>query len=145
MVEDLWPDFPTEKETSPVDILHEQAAVLTKKTKNRVEGRVKTLAVGDRIESDFLLLVPALGHYQFRLFTLSHGAISYPAKIRGFGTKENPSLFDDDDIKDEKSLRNILRCIFGDENTKRVITSLMAHSRAPEERHVFRVPTAKEA
>jgi len=144
MVEDLWPDFPIEKETSPVDILREQAAVLTKKTKNQVEGRVVTTAAGDRIESDFLLLVPALGSYKYRLFTLSHGAISYPAEIRGFSFSPGAPV-EVEEVLNEEDLRRALKLIFNDQGTRRVITSLMAHSRAPEKQHSMRIPAAREA
>ena len=88
---DLWPDeLATAERQPPVAILRTQAALLGRKTRNLVIGRVTTPSVGQTLFSHlaptpfvyvFQLVAPALNDYTYDLFSISHGVDLYPVHL----------------------------------------------------------------
>ena len=144
--DDLWPDIQESTAELPVAILREQAAKLAPKTQGLVEARVDTRTVGEDIHHRFLLVAPALDHYTYHLFTVTHGVPRvYPAylddlddaakaalppqnvrlgKVRS-GRIEVPGYA----IRDAARLRKVLRTVLNCNRTRDIIGSLLAQSR----------------
>lgn len=124
----LWPeDIAVTDAVAPVVILKEQAALLGQQTQNLVEARVYP---GQSRYSEypfvyyFELVAPALENYRYRLFEISHGVEFYPVRI-GFEGFDGYS-----DAKSENEFMEELANIFSSERTKRIISSLIAQSKA---------------
>ena len=79
---DLWGQFEPAESSSPLTILRGQAALLGDKTKHVVEARVDATAAGGKFVHSFRLVVPALDHYQYELFRVSHAIDLYPVSAR---------------------------------------------------------------
>lgn len=126
----LWPDdIAVTGVVAPVTILKDQASVLGQRTKNLVEGRVTQSNEPfheDNFTYRFDLVAPALNNYRYRLFSISHGVEFYPLIIT------NSAAFNGDEVEvpNEEEFLNALGNIFSSEKTRRVITSLIAQSRA---------------
>lgn len=123
---DLWPNFedvPAIK--SPRAIMLEQANFLSSKTKNLVTAEIRSLNTTDgRLGYRFKIIAPLLKDYSFALFSLYHGAMYYPCDI-----KFKQLMWT---IHSEDELINKLRYIFMDEETKKVISSLLGQSKEME-------------
>ena len=143
-ITDLWPeDLQIVEPLTPVAILKQQAILLGKKTKNLVEGRVYTVTVAANegslmaltafnksIASDsahlmlvhnFDLVISTLGSYKYTLFTASHDINLYPVYVSS-----------DQKIKceNEEEFMQAIKRIFASEETRRVISSLIAQSKS---------------
>lgn len=127
----LWPeDIAVTGVVAPVTILKDQASVLGQRTKNLVEGRVKQ-GTGDplgnnKFSYDFDLVAPALNNYRYHLFSIWHGVEFYPLIISSSAAFPGVEL----EVPNEEEFLNALGSIFSSEKTRRVITSLIAQSRA---------------
>jgi len=133
----LWPeDIAVTGQVPPVAILKEQGALLGQRTQNLVVGRVSAADPdGPDSEQDFCyefeLLAPALG-YRYQLFKVQHGADFYPLGIE-WDSPDNVKLFavaGVDGIEDEEQFLKALEIIFSSERTRKIISSLIAQSRA---------------
>ena len=124
-IEDLWPaDFAPEDQTPPVTILRQQAAMLGKKTKNLVEGDVITEATeSGSFKHTFYLIAPALDDYRYCLFYIHHELVFYPLHIVDCNGSNTV-------CPDEDTFRSALRVRFAAENTLKVISTLIAQSKA---------------
>ncbi|MEK6301201.1 MAG: hypothetical protein AABO41_10805 [Acidobacteriota bacterium] len=127
----LWPeDIAVTQIVAPVAILKEQAALLGERTKNLVEGRVtqrkRDFMDFSKLTYDFDLVAPALDHYQYRLFSISHNVEFYPLTIDNSDALNDSQLH----VNDEEEFLHALGQIFSSEKTKGVIKSLVAQSRA---------------
>jgi hypothetical protein len=133
VIDDLWPaDIATAEElVAPVTILKQQASLLGQRTKNLVEAVVETEPVdyGRFMRHTFTLVVPALSFYRYKLFDVEHPATKlYPLRVDHPDTvRESWEQFD---IADEGEFKDTLRKLFADEETKRIITALIAQSTA---------------
>ena len=139
----LWPeDIAVTDRVPPVSILKEQAALLGQRTKNLVEGRVRSgssVYVGSDFNYSFELVAPALDNYRYELLRISHGVEFYPLRLFS-DPRESLSmvkqLFDPDaqstgqTIENEGQFLKALEIIFSSEQTRKVIGSLIAQSRA---------------
>lgn len=124
----LWPDdIAVTDAVAPVVILKEQASLLGQRTQNLVEARVHP-SVPRYSEYPFAyyfeLVAPALDNYRYRLFVISHGVGFYPVRIE-FEEYANPH----DAIGENEFMRE-LADIFSSERTRRIISSLIAQSKA---------------
>ncbi len=122
-VRDFWPaNLAIIDVLAPVGILREQAALLGQKTKNLVEAEVTTSTHHDgTIMLQFYLVVPAMDHYRYRLFSVNHGAELYPLDIY-FGSGPGPFS----KAANEQDFISQLKNILSSEKTKRVVGSLLA-------------------
>src|SRR4051794_34683483 len=81
-IKGLWPDDLVESpEETPEDILQVQAADLSQKTGNLIQGQVEKGSAGGWVTLDFLLVVPELNDYTYRLFKVRHKLQPYPLEI----------------------------------------------------------------
>ena len=131
---DLWPEDigPISESNGPVFILREQASLLGKKTNNLVEAEVMQLelSIWEKREFNyaFLIVAPALGNYQYELFTISHDIDSYPVTIyvgedmQAEVTEPREKLV----AKSESEFVEILKKIFSTKRTKKVIGTLLS-------------------
>jgi hypothetical protein len=111
---------------APVVILKEQASLLGQRTQNLVEARV--LPGQSRNNSGFVyyfeLVAPALDNYRYQLFEISHGVEFYPVRIEFEEFSGPRNAISESDFMQE------LGNIFSSARTKRIISSLLAQSKA---------------
>jgi hypothetical protein len=124
----LWPeDIAVTDAVAPVVILKEQASLLGQRTQNLVEARVYP-GQSHYIEYPFVyyfeLIAPALDNYRYRLFGISHGVEFYPVRM------EFEEFDGYRDAISEREFMEELAKIFSSERTKRIISSLIAQSKA---------------
>lgn len=123
--ESLWPmDLVSTIPAIPLTLVKEQAAHLGRITNNIVGAKVKTRTDD---EGDFwivfLIVAPALGSYEYKLFSLWHGADLYPIHVASTGAE----------LEDESSLRDFLRNVFASPTTVKVVQALVAQARSMSE------------
>ena len=85
--EDFWPDeIGDADDPEPVALLKEQAALLGGKTKNAVEGVVKTSTERGTAYHSLYLKADALGDYLYKLLFIAYPAIgqkdAYPVIVQ---------------------------------------------------------------
>ena len=88
--DDFWPDeFPDAADPEPVAILKEQATLLGGKTRNAVEGVVRTSTEGGTAYYSLYLKADALGDYLYKLLDIAHPVIArvgdYPITAQSSG------------------------------------------------------------
>ena len=142
----LWPeDIAVSEDVPPVSILKEQGVLLGQRTNNLVEGRVrggpseyerKYLSPPEydrtQFHYTFELVAPVLNEYRYELFGISHGVDSYPVRI-DWDSPDNLMLLKvsgEAGIEDEEQFLKALEIIFSSAKTRKVISSLIAQSRA---------------
>jgi hypothetical protein len=127
--EDLWPeDIATVEVSPPVAILREQAKHLGERTKQVLTGEVTVSPWGD---SDYMILefsiVAPNINYRYTLFRAVHRVADfYPVDFY----KGTPSGKSDYKASDEQALRNVLKHIFAEPRTKKIVSTLLAQSRS---------------
>lgn len=109
---------------TPYLILKEQADYLSQVTANRLHGIINTTNTSDnRIVIDFRILIPALDGYRFHFLTYVQPIVyMYPGILRSHLHDVNY------DVDSEAVLIDCLSNIIGSEETKNLLTSLMAQS-----------------
>jgi len=119
---DLWPDeFGKSDVTPPRAILREQAEALTKKTGGLLEGVVRTVAHPPHsFGQHFYLSVPVLDDYTYRLLMAIHSLQFYPLEVHADVLNKTFRCTSEQELKD------VLREIFNSDETKRIITALLA-------------------
>ncbi len=122
MSENLWPQIDPIKIISPKALMLEQADFLAESTRQIIKGEVLTnpTGVNDQITHDFRIVAPKLNNYKFNLFQIQHGVLLYPLTVifRNISTKADS----------EKDFQDIMKGIFNDESTKKIVTSLYSQS-----------------
>jgi hypothetical protein len=122
MTGNLWPDDIADTAfVTPVSILKEQAAALGEKTGQLVVGEVLSSSSGDTFYHRFVISAPALGNYNFELFSLQHGISFYPMQAGWRGTGYS--------FSSEQQFIDWLKMVFRDQSTKNVIQSILAQLR----------------
>lgn len=119
---DLWPDDLADTSVvAPVAILREQAALLAKKTKGLIEGRIQTntAGTGRNFLHHFFLVAPPLDNYTYHLLTVSHEMTLYPVTVMYVPTRENES------VESEDAFVALLATSFRRPETRRVIEALL--------------------
>lgn len=129
-IDNLWPDeiaFVTD-DLPPVTILKQQASLLGQKTKNIVEAEVKTTSadVEGILRHTMYLVAPALCFYRYPLIDVEHEVTSmYPVTIKMSRSDIKQKKIS---ARDEKEFKDVLKRVFADEETKKVIGALLAQS-----------------
>jgi hypothetical protein len=120
---DLWPNFEdVPKITSPRAILAEQANFLSEKTLNLLSANITTSStVEGKILNRFKIVAPLLQNYSFNLFTLSHNALYYPCELRYNGIIYT--------LSNEEDLKEKIKEIFNNDETKKIVVSLLGQSK----------------
>jgi hypothetical protein len=129
---DLWPaDIGGEDLDAPVLLLRSQAALLGPKLNNLVEAKVSTETGAPwdstkgksvpRFLHRFDLVVPTLGNYTYRLFTISHGVEQYPTRW----TLEEET----GELESREELAEWLGKTLGSERTKKILRTLYAQAK----------------
>ena len=122
MSENLWPQIDPVKIISPKALMLEQAEFLAESTCQVIKGEVVTnpTGVNDQITHDFRIVAPKLNNYKFTLFQIQHGVLLYPLNVtfRNINTKADS----------ENDFQDVMKGIFNDESTKKIVTSLYSQS-----------------
>lgn len=129
--DDLWPvDLDAADIQMPIEILRQQASFLQQRTDYSLRAEVDTQQARAVIDGEtvdalvhrFVVIAPLLGDYRFELLRVAHGLTGYPCKV---SQGKNASL----DVDDDTSFRGALQKIFGSNEVKNVVSSLLAQSR----------------
>ena len=125
-IKDLWPsEFGYEDLTPPVTILRQQATILGQKTRNLVEGDVVTSSSSAGYFAHTLYLVaPAMDGYRHCLFTVSHEVAFYPLHVVKCGASTTVLC------SNEAEYLEALQTVFAEEQTRKVVSALIAQSKA---------------
>jgi hypothetical protein len=130
--ESLWPnDLVSTIPDIPLTLIKAQAAHLGRITNNIVSAKVRSGLDGDGdFWIEFSLVAPALGNYEYKLFSLWHAAELYPIRVAS----------SDINLEDESRLRDFLRDVFASQTTVRVVQALVAQARSLSKPEVNDVP-----
>jgi hypothetical protein len=133
---DLWPDkIAVEKMITPVTILRQQASLLGKKTKNIVQGEVRSSK--DNFTSfnyAFYIVATALDNYRYKLLEISYNESLYPVEVKvesDIRSEISPKFnFTKEAVVaiSEKDFLVLLREIFNSVKVLRVISVLLSQS-----------------
>lgn len=121
MSDDLWGDLPEADQTKkPADILREQAALLSQKTKNVVEGLVNQYQPDATVVGyDFYIRCPIMDNYSYHVLRLQHRILEiFPFTVTDAANNKNYHA------GNEGEYRNILLKIFGSDTVRKVIAAL---------------------
>jgi len=123
----LWPDdIAVSSVVPPVAILREQATALANKTRGLIQGEVRQLVPSPDIRAAapfnyaFRIVAPALGNYRYDLLSVYHDHHLYPLKVTYHPTGQ------DYQAESEDGFLDALRACFSTEETKRIISALLA-------------------
>ncbi len=125
-IQDLWPDDVVVADVlSPLTIMRHQAGQLRARTKNLLEGEVKTSAAGNGKQHEFYVVAPALNRYRYLLFKVEHAdEMVYPAKIIADCLVDPYEGFPS--APGQQEFVALLKDVMSDSSTKTVIHSLIA-------------------
>jgi hypothetical protein len=140
-MDDLWPDNldKVEAANAPVIILREQAALLSRKMKNVIEGQVSrgttdsVSLASDEFVYNFYITCTSLS-YRYQPFYLAHNVDMYPSYLhmdRDIVAELNPQRMagaigpDFLTAGSEDELKEVLRKIFASQKVKKVIQALL--------------------
>lgn len=132
--DNLWPeDFGILKETvPPITILNQQAAFLGQMTKNILEGEVETNTKDYErfLHHTLYIVAPVLNFYRYPLLDVEHSATRmYPATINVIWLdKQGDDSTLEIQATTEEELKEGLKRVFADEETKKVLSSLLIQS-----------------
>ncbi|RLC20652.1 MAG: hypothetical protein DRI57_04335 [Deltaproteobacteria bacterium] len=145
-MESLWPENLTVTGIkAPVIILREQASLLGDTTQNIIEAEVKRADVSPDMRLDkkndmgfryvFYIVAPALGNYQYKLFTIWHSVDLYPVIIcpdQDVRDELYPDSHKDEiQTESENEFIEMLKAIFHSKKTGNIIQALVSQSTAP--------------
>jgi hypothetical protein len=137
---DMWAMIPMEIESSPQILMKQQADLLQIKTKKLIKAEVSSGITSMPVDNAilegvsnhkntsqnmihyFYLIVPKL-KYRYELFSVIHGATSYPASI----DYDSPLP---KKVKNEAEFEVVLANILGSEKTGRILASLLAQAKS---------------
>ncbi|CAG0932838.1 hypothetical protein TFLX_02788 [Thermoflexales bacterium] len=146
---DLWPaGIESNRVTSPVTILREQAALLGQKTKNLVKAEVLIRKTEPGYFSyDFRIVGSSLGDYRYKLFTMFHSISLYPVyltidldltdevlaavanKQTGIGqTYDEDGESNGVSASTEEDFLHVLQLVFGAKKTISIITAILSQA-----------------
>jgi hypothetical protein len=130
--EDYWPDdIGDVTDPEPVALLKEQASLLGAKTRNAVEGVVRTSTEGGTAYYSLYLKAESLGDYLYKLLDIARPAIgrddAYPVTAQS--SAGGPAV----EIPDRDEFRKWLRAQLSSDYVRRAIANLLHYVR--EARH----------
>lgn len=122
----LWPAFEASKISLPKSLMVEQASFLTEITKKHIIGDVRTGKTSDgKVSHTFRIVAPALDNYMYSLFRINQDpVILYPFDLIWAGR-----IFA---VAEEARFLELMGQIFNDDQTKRVISSILAQVNAED-------------
>ncbi|GAB3963888.1 hypothetical protein GCM10028806_00560 [Spirosoma terrae] len=130
-MQNLWPDFAIEKTKSPKAILKEQAGYLMEKTNNVLSAEIETSQSDGKIIHRFYIVAPAMDNYRYQIFTVTHGVIYYPVAVEWESpTSHWPIVEIEQTAQNEEEFIRILKEVFNNGETIRIISSLLSQSLA---------------
>ena len=122
--ENLWGTLPDVSQLrTPVEILNEQATVLTGLTHGVLQGSVDARGGTDKLAVDLDIVVPALGGYSFTILTVTHGVRFYPATVQYYPANVTYSASNDSQFVE------ILKGCLGSKEVREVIASLLLQAK----------------
>lgn len=124
MVESFWAVPDVADMRTPLGILREQAAALTKATNGVLVGAVETERRGDDLILKLEIVAPALNDYRYRILNYQQPIGLYPGELYGHGP--NASV-----VSDEARFVSAIKLILASEAIKNVLKSLLAQTRDP--------------
>ena len=124
MVESFWAVPDVADMRTPLGILREQAAALTKATNGVLVGAVETERRGDDLILKLEIVAPALNDYRYRILNYQQPIGLYPGIFYGDGT-------DITKVSDEANFVSAIKLILASEAIKNVLKSLLAQTRDP--------------
>lgn len=128
--ENLWPEISVDEVLkNPKTILNEQAKFLAQVTKNLLSANVTTSPYNAGFIHNFEIIAPNLNGYKYQLLNLLQTDIFfYPCRVNFNGAEYV--------IQDEETLITVLRDIFNNSETNKVIKSLIAQSKSEVSEYV---------
>jgi len=114
-------------EVTPITILKQQSDILENATAGVLIGEVITNRneFGDII-MDLYVVAPMVGHYRHNICTVTHGIAPYPATLQTAALNNGKSI----PCKTKAAFENVLEKALQAPDTKKAVSSLLAHSRA---------------
>lgn len=124
MSDSFWvlPEKP--EETTPHQILRDQAVQLRRLTQGKLVGQVEREVDGERFYSELKIIVPNLNDFEFVVLRASYPLDSYPVRINlpwGAGAPEPL-------IEDEEALLAYLKRLLASKEMKRLLAKLLAQA-----------------
>lgn len=122
--ENLWGELPVDAEArTPAQILQEQASHLERMTRGVLEGRIRTRRYSGVLQTEFVLVAPALDGYTYTLLVATHDVQPYPVSVHDFVNDVVARC------EDEERFTETLRGILSSEAVRKVVASLLSQSR----------------
>jgi hypothetical protein len=128
---DFWGEIDAISDRTPLSILREQAAVLGTKTQNLVEAAVETHGRNGEFSHSLNLVVPALDHYKYQLFSIRHRVANlYPVFVGDVHT--NPALEGGREMRlgNEEEFKDWLSKMLSAPETRKILGALLAQARS---------------
>lgn len=128
--DNLWGDIDEDTGwVSPMEILEEQAAALSKLTMGKLHGEVARKATGDarKISATLYVVAPVLDRYRYAVCMITYDPTApYPARIQASAEKAPTTTRCDDDKAFTEALTNLLQS----PAVKGAVASLIRESKA---------------
>lgn len=121
---DFWPDISASKPRTPLSIMKQQAALLGKHTNNLVEAEVVTASEAGSLYHRLFLVAPTLD-YRYQLLSVSHDITLYPIEV--YASKLPAAR---QTVKTEADFVEWLKKVLSSDETKRVVSALLAQAEA---------------
>jgi len=121
----LWGKLPPAgKQHSPKEILADQAQMLTRHSKGRLTGSVRTLQpTTSRVECDLEIRVPALGNYRFDVLRIAFPPLSrYPVSVADYGDVPHTTA------ATEKEYHAALKAILRSDRVREALAAMLQHA-----------------
>ena len=118
---DLWPEFEEVPLMTPVAILKEQGAFLSKRTSGLLDVEITSSTDFDEFLHNFNIIARTLD-YSYRLFKIKHEITLYPVNLY-WGDKWH-------EASNEEQFRKLLADILSHESTRKILLALLAQSRS---------------
>ena len=127
--QNLWGDIKAEESVrTPTNVLKEQATALSRMTKGVLEGSVNVGREYGKFTIGLSIVAPAINNYEFEVVYVSHDIELYPVTV--VAAWERYELNKPIECQNEEEFANALGRILGSDRVKRVISSLIAQSKA---------------
>jgi hypothetical protein len=123
----LWGQLPTPEEIRPpTQILKEQGALLSETTKGVLRGEVSVSQAYGRFQLELEIVAPALDNYRYSVLEATHELEMYPVTVKPGWDKSQQQV----DCTNEAEFESALADILSSDQIRRVVTALLAQSRA---------------
>ena len=125
----LWGNLTAEESVrTPTNVLNEQATALSEMTKGILHGKVELWSEEKTFKITLSIVAPAVNNYEFEVVSVKHPVELYPVSV--VAAWERWELRKEIECQDEEEFMAALERILGSERVRRVISSLIAQSKA---------------